>query len=38
MKKLIYALTDEENITPAGLLFSFLLGVLTTLLCFCVFI
>jgi len=38
MKKLIHILADEENYTPAGLLMSFLLGVLTSLLFFAVFL
>jgi hypothetical protein len=38
MKKLIHTLANEENYTPAGLLMSFLLGVLTALLCFAIFL
>jgi hypothetical protein len=37
MKKLIHTLANEENFTPAGLLISFLLGVLAALLCFILF-
>jgi hypothetical protein len=37
MKKLIHTLANEENFTPAGLLISFLSGVLTALLCFSIF-
>jgi hypothetical protein len=38
MKKLIDTLANEENYTPAGLLISFLSGVLTGLLCFSIFL
>jgi hypothetical protein len=38
MKKLILTLVNEESYTPAGLLISFLLGMLSALLCFSVFL
>ena len=38
MKKIIHILADEENYTPAGLLMSFLLGLLIALLFFAIFL
>ena len=38
MKKLIQTLANEENYTPAGLLISFLSGVLAAVLCFSIFL
>ncbi len=38
MKKIIHTLANEENFTPAGLLISFLSGVLTALLCCTIFL
>ena len=38
MKKIIVTLANEENYTPAGLLISFLLGVLTALISFSIFL
>jgi hypothetical protein len=38
MKQLILTLSTQDNVTPAGLLFSFLLGVFSGLLYFAIWL